>query len=80
MARKQAILQDLDDDEKLRITGRYFSGEENTSEYADMGLARAHAIKDKLFPEIPDERIEYSSLVSAFRDGARDKSFQECGF
>ncbi len=78
--RKEAILSKLDDKKKLKITGRYFKDEINNSEYADLGLARAHGIKDKLFPELSDDRIEYLSRISADREGIKTNAFRSVDF
>ena len=41
----------------LLITGQYRAGEKNTSKFANLGLARADAIRALMMPEIPDSRI-----------------------
>ena len=77
---KQNILARLDDDEKLKIIGRYFSAEKNNSTHSDLGFARSQNIKDQLFPELADDRVEIASRVAAQQEGVRDNPFSAVDF
>lgn len=49
-----------ENDNTLVIVGKYYEGEKAPKGYENMGLARAAEIR-KLFPNVPDTRIELSS-------------------
>ncbi len=55
-ARKKSILDGLKDGQKLEITGLYRSDEKNTSEFENLGIARANETR-KLFSELKDDRV-----------------------
>ncbi|MEM1327194.1 MAG: OmpA family protein [Bacteroidota bacterium] len=57
-AYRQRILASNEDGKLFEITGFYSPNEENTTEYPNLGEARARAI-GKLFPEIPEDRFRY---------------------
>lgn len=59
-AYKKSILEGKTNDNTLVITGKYFEGETPPAGYANMGLARAAEIR-KLFPSVPDTRIELAA-------------------
>ncbi len=49
----------------LLITGQYRASEKNTTKFANLGLARADAVKQMMMPEIPESRMRLGSqLVS----------------
>ncbi len=54
--KKKSILAGLKNDQKLEITGLYRSDEKNTSQFENLGVARANETR-KLFSELPDDRI-----------------------
>lgn len=61
---KEGIMNGDEKENILVITGKYYEGEKAPKGYENMGLARAAEIR-KLFPDVPDTRIELSSqLVS----------------
>ncbi|MEM7186303.1 MAG: OmpA family protein [Bacteroidota bacterium] len=52
------------EDKVVEVIGWYDSVEKNTSSYENLGLARAHAVKDYFILQgIPSSRIEVSSLA-----------------
>lgn len=55
----------------LLITGLYRADEKNTSKFANLGLARADAIKQMMMPEVPESRMRLSSQLvgDSLRDG-----------
>ena len=54
--KKQAVLDDLKEGQKLEITGQYRSDEVNGSSFENVGVARAHETR-KLFSDLPDDRF-----------------------
>ncbi len=60
-AMKANILDGATDNNILEIVGNYYDGEENTTSYEDLGLARAHQIKALLQEELPEARFKLSS-------------------
>lgn len=64
-ALKAATLADLADDQLLEIQGLYYSGETAPAGFANMGLARAAAVKALFVPPLDAARvIESSRLIS----------------
>lgn len=61
---KESIYGRMKDENILEITGLYFDGEENHSNFENLGLARAHEIKKLFLDKIPEEKITLrASLV-----------------
>ncbi|MFK7933393.1 MAG: OmpA family protein [Saprospiraceae bacterium] len=54
---KTKLTSQCADGEVLEITGYYFTEEKNDSEFANLGLARAAALKTLLAPELAAEQI-----------------------
>ena len=54
--RKKSILDGLNKDQKLEITGLYRSDEKNNSQFENLGIARANETR-KLFSELSDDRV-----------------------
>ena len=54
--KKKSILDGLNKDQKLEITGLYRPDEKNNSQYDNLGIARANETR-KLFSELSDDRI-----------------------
>lgn len=78
-ARKKSILSGDKKDNTLVITGKYFEGETAPAGFANMGLARAAEIR-KLFPEVPNTRIELVAEKVALRDGVKTNEFTNASF
>ena len=78
-ARKKSILSGDKKDNTLVITGKYFEGETAPAGFATMGMARAAEIR-KLFPEVPDTRIELLEEKVALRDGVKTNEFTNAAF
>lgn len=68
---KKAMLAKAGQGDTLLITGLYRSGEKNDSKYENLGLARAHALKAMMMPEMPESRIKIASKLTsdALADG-----------
>lgn len=61
----------------LLINGQYRAGEKNTSKFANLGLARAEAIKTMMMPEIPANRLRTAGQLvtdSLLENGPARKS------
>jgi len=78
-ARKRTILSGDKKDNTLVITGKYFEGEAAPAGFANMGIARAAEIR-KLFPEVPDTRIELLAQKVSMRDGVKTNEFTNAAF
>lgn len=78
-ARKTSILSGDKKDNTLVITGKYFEGEATPAGHPNMGIARAAATR-KLFPEIPDTRIELLAEKVPLRDGVKTNEFTNASF
>lgn len=76
---KQNILNGNKDNSTLVITGKYFEGESTPSGFENMGIARAAEIR-KLFPEVPDTRIQLLSQKVNPTDGVKDNEFTSASF
>ena len=76
---KTNILKEDAGNNILVIEGRYFEGEAAPEGYDNMGFARAAEIR-KLFPDIPDERIQLLALRVGEREGVRDNYFEAAKF
>ena len=77
---KRDILNGADDNNILEIVGKHYEGEDNTSAYEDMGLARAHQIKELFSADIPEDRIRVSSKKLAAPDKAIEGYFESAEF
>lgn len=60
---------------KLEITGLYYADEENTSEFANMGLARAQKVKEMFLEAIDEDIILLNSRQIGETDGVRENDF-----
>lgn len=78
-AMKSSLLTSLTGEDKLQITGLYRSSEKNDTQYDNLGLARAAEAR-KLFPDVPDDRIEM--IGKLVKDGitADGKDFKSVDF
>jgi len=78
-ALKKSVLSGDKNDNTLVITGKYFEGETAPTGFADMGMARAAETR-KLFPNIPNTRIELVSEKVPLRDGVKTNEFTNASF
>jgi len=77
---KRDILSEAGDNNILEIVGIYYDGEDNTSSYEDLGLARAHQVKELFSADIPEERIRVSSQKLDAPDEALEGYFESAEF
>ncbi|MEN0003782.1 MAG: OmpA family protein [Bacteroidota bacterium] len=61
---KGSVLADMTDDNILEITGLYYEGEEKPEGFENMGLARANAIWNTHFGDVPEERIKLRARLA----------------
>ena len=77
---KDDIAYRLSDDQILEIVGHYTLSETNTSDYDNMGLARAAKIKTLLEDRIPSTNLHISSKIVESLDNYRDQPFEAADF
>ncbi len=77
---KQQILREKDGTNLLEVVGLYSEGEENTSTFADMGLARANEVKKLFLGDIPEERIRLRSRKVPKPENAESGYFDSANF
>ncbi|MFK7770492.1 MAG: OmpA family protein [Saprospiraceae bacterium] len=74
------ILDGLEDDKDLEITGYYFSDEEIPEGFENMGMARADELR-KLFKDfIGEDRIIINSKLVDDLEGSKDNPFESSEF
>jgi len=66
------ILSGAGDNNILEIVGLYYEEEENTTDYEDVGLARANQIKDLFLDDLGEDRIQVTSLQLDTDDTAKE--------
>ena len=77
---KTSFLKDNTDDNILVITGQYYKDEVNTTDYENLGIARAAAVRDLLKGEIPPERIRLASQLMGGYSGDTSAYFPSTRF
>ncbi|MEL7220263.1 MAG: OmpA family protein [Bacteroidota bacterium] len=75
-AMRNDLISKMGDDNKLVLTGRYYSSEAAPEGYASMGLARAAQLRDMLAPDIPADRIILSDFKIDDDESAKTGYFQ----
>lgn len=78
--KRQAILDGLNDNQQLEITGLYRSGEDNNSAFDNLGLARANELKKLFAPPLDASRIVVKGKLADAGDDDRFKSFESISF
>lgn len=72
---RDSLIDNLDDNDVLEILGGYFATEQNNTSFADLGLARANAVRE-LFSNLPDTRFDLKSAEFEREAGSeRDRAF-----
>ena len=77
---RDSLLSNLQADQKLRVTGQYFAGEANNTSYENLGVARAHATKMKLWPGENDDKFQFAGELVPDREGINDNPFRSVRF
>lgn len=77
---KQSVVSDMDENNILEITGRYFEAEENPTEAATLGFARAEEVKGLLSDAVPPDRIRLRASVMDEKEGVREGYFEAASF
>lgn len=79
-ARRKVILDDLEDDEILEITGLYRADEVNSSTFENLGLARAQNVANMFNPPLTDERIKIRGQLEKEGDSDKTSNFKSIAF
>ena len=69
---KMDILSGAGDNNILEIVGLYYGEEENTTDFEDVGLARANQIKDLFIDDLGEDRIQLKSIQLDADDTAKE--------
>lgn len=77
---RDSVIVGIKDNQQLKIIGHYFAGETNSTSYENLGVARAHSLKDSLFASIPDDRCQFIGQLVDERPGVRDQLFNASEF
>ncbi len=78
--RKKALLSKMTDNNILEITGLYYEAEDNPTEAATLGFARAERIKALLEGDVPADRIRLRARVEDEKEGVRTGYFPGVDF
>lgn len=79
-ARRQAILDQLSDNEILEITGKYRADEENTTTFENLGLARAQEVAKLFKPPLTDDRMRLRGQLVNAQEGEKTSPFKSVEF
>lgn len=79
-ARRQAILDGLKEGEKLEITGNYRANESNTTDFDNLGLARANDIAALFKPPLTDDQISLRGQLVNEEEGDKTSLFKSAEF
>jgi outer membrane protein OmpA-like peptidoglycan-associated protein len=77
---QDGILDGLEDDKDLEITGHYFSDEEIPDGFENMGRARANELRKLFTDAIDEDRIIINSKLVGDIEGAEDNPFEASEF
>ena len=77
---RDSLWSNMAADQRLRIVGQYFAGETNNSNYENLGIARAHAIKMALWPNESDDKFQFAGEMVADREGIAEHPFRSARF
>ncbi len=72
---KQRLIDQMADNKVLEVTGYYHEEETAPAGFANLGLARADAVKQLFADAIPDERFRMSARQIPENEGVRDSFF-----
>ncbi len=79
-ARRQALLNELKDGEKLEITGLYRADEAKPANFENLGLARATEIANLFKPPLTEERINIRGKLVNPSEGDKINMFKSVEF
>lgn len=77
---KRAIIRRMTDDNILAITGLYMAEESTPIGYANMGFARAGAVRDLFTPIVPEDRISLRAQLADTPNGIKKRNFEAVSF
>ena len=75
-----SLVQLLNDQDQIEITGLYFRDEENPTPYPNLGIARAAAMRDVFFSKLDTSRIQLKATLADIRGDVRNKMFEALVF
>lgn len=75
-----SLVELLNDQDQIEITGLYFRDEANPTGYADLGLARAASMRDVFFSKLDTTRIKLKSTLADIDGDVRNKMFEALVF
>jgi len=77
---KSEMLASSDGTNSIEITGQYFADETNSTEYENLGLARAAELGELLLVDYPDLKFITKSQKVTMLDGARTNEFESISY
>lgn len=77
---RDSIVKTISEGEALQITGYFFEGEGKPGNFANMGLARAEAVRKMFQDKLPADRIQTTAREVPFRDELKTSPFLGCDF
>lgn len=75
-----SLIQLLNDQDQIEITGLYFRDEANPTGYPNIGIARAAAMRDAFFSKLDTSRIRLKSTLADVKGDVRNKMFEALVF
>jgi OOP family OmpA-OmpF porin len=75
-----SLVGTLKDQDQLQIIGQYFRDEENRTSFANLGLARAAAMRDVFIGKIDTSRIKIMSTLVNVSGDVKNKMFDALDF
>lgn len=79
-AYRDSIAKTISEGEALQITGYFFEGEGKPDNFANMGLARAEAVRKLFQDKLPADRIKTTAREVPFREELKTSPFLGCDF
>jgi outer membrane protein OmpA-like peptidoglycan-associated protein len=77
---RDSLAGNLTGDDQLEITGQYFRDEENNTNYANLGLARAAQMRDAFVGKLDTSLIKIKSSIANVNSDLRNRNFEALSF
>lgn len=77
---RDSLLANLGSNQQLKFIGHYFAGETNATSYENLGVARAHRLKDSLFASLAEDRCQFIGQLVDERAGVQENLFKASEF
>ena len=75
-----SLVTSLEDQNDLEITGQFYRDEINETEFSDLGIARASAMKNAFAGKIDTSRVIVRSQLADVRGDVKNKMFEALQF